>query len=110
MERLCPCGGTLKSIGRRELRTRAPGDVLGVKWMDVSNLEVEMYACDRCRELKLFLPEERPPRPEKTPVEKYLQTFVGYSRRKLEKIMDSEEFPPAARQAARELWESRREK
>ncbi len=117
-ERPCPCGGTFRSLGRQYLRlgevpTGVSALLMGISVWNTNDLPVELLVCDRCRELKLVLPEDvslpPPPPPEKTPVDRYKQNFAGFSARKLRSIADSDDFSPAARQAARELLKAREE-
>ena len=48
-EKKCFCGGTMRSLGLRELR-------MGPTVYANGSLEIEMFVCDHCHELNLYLP------------------------------------------------------
>ena len=92
-EKKCLCGGTMRSLGLRELR-------MGPTVYANGSLEIEMFVCDRCHELKLYLPEVELQKLACTPEERYLRKFADYSEVELHRIAESHYQPEARRAAA----------
>lgn len=103
-EKKCPCGGTMRTLGQREIRmgpTALGGNVLGNY-----SLQVEITVCDHCHECKLFLPEEIYFELAASPEERYLREFADCSDIELRRIAESS-YQPEARRAAAKLLEQR---
>ena len=95
----CPCGGTFQNLGRRELRM-GPTSLPCVNSLENYSLEAELFVCDRCHELKLFLPEELAFELTHSPEERYLREFANYSDEELLRIAEKSYHPEARRAAA----------
>lgn len=112
-ERPCSCGGTFRSIGQNYLRMGDSPLLVGPTVYNIETLGVEVLVCDRCREMKFFLVEEPvyledPQASQKlTPVEQYKENFSLCPRKTLVKIVESPNYLPEARRAARELLAER---
>lgn len=107
--RTCPCGGTFRSIGKHALRL-GEDSALGTAWGSLQTLGVELFACDRCRELKLFLPET--PRclmedPDGPLVEQCKEDLADFPAKKLRQIAENGTYDRIRRRAARELLAER---
>ncbi len=103
----CPCGGTFQPLGRREIRM-GPTSPLQVNSLENYSLEVELYVCDRCRECKLFLPEELAFAWTHSPEDRYLREFADCSEEELRRIAEKS-YHPEARRAAAALLRQRKE-
>ena len=71
------------------------------------SLEIEMFVCDRCHELKLYLPETEFQKLACTPGERYLRKFADYSEVELRRIAESH-YQPEARRAAAALLDQQK--
>ena len=99
-EKKCLCGGTMRSMGLRELR-------MGPTVYANGSLETEMFGCGRCHELKLYLPEVEFQKLACTPEERYLRKFADYSEVELRRIAESH-YQPEARRAAAALLDQQK--
>ena len=99
-EKKCLCGGTMRSLGLRELR-------MGPTVYANGSLEIEMFVCDRCHELKLYLPEVEFQELACTPEERYLRKFADYSEVELRRIAESH-YQTEARRAAAALLDQQK--
>lgn len=88
----------MRPLGQRELRM-GPTAAFGDSVFGSYSPEAEMTVCDRCRELKLFLPEEAFLKPACPPEERCLREFAACSDTELRRIAESR-CQPEARQAA----------
>lgn len=104
-ERKCPCGGTMRPLGRREIRM-GPTSPLGRDPLRSYSLEVEMFVCQRCCELKLFLPEELAFELTHSAEELCMRKFMDHSDEELRRIVESS-YQPEARKAAAALLKQR---
>lgn len=95
----CPCGGTFQNLGRREIRM-GPTSPLKHNTLDNYSLEAELFVCDCCHELKLFLPEEVAFELTHSPEERYLREFADASDAELRRIAEKSYHPEARRAAA----------
>ena len=99
-EKKCLCGGTMRSLGLRELR-------MGPTVYANGSLEIEMFVCDHCHELKLYLPEVEFQKLACTPEERYLRKFADYSEVELRRIAESH-YQPEARRATAALLDQQK--
>ena len=106
-KKFCPCGGTFQNLGRREIRM-GPTTPPIVNSLENYSLEVELLVCDRCHELKLFLPEELAFELTHSPEERYLREFADASDAELRRIAEKS-YHPEARRAAAALLSQRKE-
>ena len=90
----------MRSLGLRELR-------MGPTVYANGSLEIEMFVCDRCHELKLYLPEVEFQKLACTPEERYLRKFADYSEVELHRIAESH-YQPEARRAAAALLDQQK--
>ena len=90
----------MRSLGLRELR-------MGPTVYANGSLEIEMFVCDRCHELKLYLPEVEFQKLACTPEERYLRKFADYSEVELRRIAESH-YQPEARRAAAALLDQQK--
>lgn len=104
-KKLCPCGGTFQNLGRREIRM-GPTELPKVNSLENYSLEVDLFVCDRCHELKLFLPEELVFELTHSAEERYLREFAGYADEELRRIAEKS-YHPEARRAATALLNQR---
>lgn len=98
-EKKCHCGGTMRSLGLRELR-------MGPTPHANASLKMEIFVCDRCLELKMYLAESEFQKLACTPEERYLRKFADYSEVELRRIAASH-YQAEARQAANALLDQR---
>ena len=105
-KRTCPCGGTFQELGRREIRM-GPTVPLGHNNLENYSLEVELFVCDRCHEVKLFLPEELAFELTSSPEARCLREFADYSDAELRRIVEKS-YRPEARRAAAALLNQRK--
>lgn len=105
-QKTCPCGGTLHALGQREIRM-GPTAPLGHNGLNNYSLEVEMFVCDRCHELKLFLPEELAFELTHSAEACYMRKFMNASDVELRRIAESS-YQPEARKAAAALLKQRK--
>ena len=98
-KKFCPCGGTFQNLGRREIRM-GPTSPLKHNTFDNYSLEAELFVCDCCHELKLFLPEELAFELTHSPEERYLREFADASDAELRRIAEKSYHPEARRAAA----------
>ena len=106
-KKFCPCGGTFQNLGRREIRM-GPTSPLKHNTLDNYSLEAELFVCDCCHELKLFLPEELAFELTHSPEERYLREFADASDAELHRIAEKS-YHPEARRAAAALLSQRKE-
>ena len=66
-----------------------------------------MFVCDRCHELKLYLPETEFQKLACTPEERYLRKFADYSEVELRRVAESH-YQPEARRAAAALLDQQK--
>ena len=104
-KKLCPCGGTFQNLGRREIRM-GPTTPLKVNSPENYSLEVELFVCDHCHELKMFLPEELAFELTSSPEARYIREFANYSETELRRIAEKS-YHPEARKAAAALLKQR---
>lgn len=104
---LCPCGGTFQALGRREIRM-GPTQPMKISSLENYSLEAELFVCDRCHELKLFLPEELAFELTHSPEERYLRQFADASDEELRRIAEKS-YHPEARRAAAAILAQRKE-
>ena len=90
----------MRSLGLRELR-------MGPTVYANGSLETEMFVCDHCHELKLYLPEVEFQKLACTPEERYLRKFADYSEVELHRIAESH-YQPEARRAAAALLDQQK--
>ena len=90
----------MRSLGLRELR-------MGPTVYANGSLEIEMFVCDHCHELKLYLPEVEFQKLACTPEERYLRKFADYSEVELRRIAESH-YQPEARRAAAALLDQQK--
>ena len=90
----------MRSLGLRELR-------MGPTVYANGSLEIEMFVCDHCHELKLYLPEVEFQKLACTPEERYLRKFADYSEVELHRIAESH-YQPEARRAAAALLDQQK--
>ena len=90
----------MRSLGLRELR-------MGPTVYANGSLEIEMFVCDRCHELKLYLPEVEFQKLACTPEERYLRKFADYSEVELRRIAERH-YQPEARRAAAALLDQQK--
>lgn len=75
---------------------------------DNYSLEAELFVCDCCHELKLFLPEELAFELTHSPEDRYLREFADASDAELRRIAEKS-YHPEARRAAAALLSQRKE-
>ena len=101
----CSCGGTLQDLGQRQIRM-GPTSSLGHSTPENYSLEVELFVCDHCHELKMFLPEELAFELTSSPEARYIREFANYSETELRRIAEKS-YHPEARKAAAALLKQR---
>ena len=106
-KKICPFCGTEMALHYTGWLTMQEKRLLPVDYM-----QVQLYLCPRCRFTAWFKPltpieildrEQQAKEGEDDPVKKFERGFAGYSVRKLQKIIDSKDYLPEAKKAAKNL-------
>ncbi len=96
-DRPCVCGGVLRYQGSYEMPCLP---YASINPLLCKSILYDLYVCDACREVKLYLTEDlKIPDPQ----EELERRYRTYSAKKLQKITEDDSYREDARQLARRL-------